>query len=181
MIRHQENWAQKKVIQRVERVLHLRNERSRQPTAAIQQFPNMVSLARQPQIRPEIYAVERFYSDYAFSTATCPFLYPVEPLYHSAQTPNCLHSVIPAVALASAAKRMHRHDLMHEANQHYGRTLRRLQAVLTDTESAKQDATLLTIFLLGLYEVSPTPAFSTYGCAVPRCPFGEKLQFCCAI
>jgi hypothetical protein len=159
MVRHQEQWAQKKVSQRVAKVQSLREERSRQTPVTLIDFLNRDFFANQPQIRPEVYATDRFYSDYAFAAATCPFLYRVQPLYDSekaAKATGCLHSIVPAVALASEAKRNRRHDLMQEASQHYGRTLRRLSKCLANPDDAKNDATLLTIFLLGLYEVSGT-------------------------
>ena len=174
MVRHQEKWAEKKVVQRVEKVQLLRDaggepsdqssrSRSRRgggpnqgAEPALQPFRDMVAKATwnsQPQIRPEIYAINRFYIDYSFAAATCPFLYRVNTLYNSDKAPNALHSVVPAVALASAARRHNRHDLMQEATQHYGKTLRRLASGLADSKIAKTDATLLTVFMLGLYEV----------------------------
>ena len=76
-------------------------------------------------------------------------------MYNQDKIPSCLHSIVPAVALASVAKQQRRYDLMAEADQYYGKALRKLAHGLTDPEAAKHDATLLTVFLLGLYEVAP--------------------------
>ena len=115
---------------------------------------NAYFLAKQCHIGPEVFAINRFYSDYAFTAGTCPFLYLVAPLYLESQTPSSLHSAVPAVALASAAKQLQRYDLMAEAHRHYGQALRKLVRGLADPKTARHDATLITIFLLGLYEVS---------------------------
>ena len=161
MLRRQEKWAAKKVVQRVERVqkkrdLEQRRTESTSPAPLqprLASLVNAASLPSQPQIGPEVYAINLFYSDYSFTAAACPFLYLVQPLYMREDSPSCLHSVVPAVALASAAKQQGRHDLMAAAHEHYGTALRKLVHCLADPEIARKDATLITVFLLGLYEV----------------------------
>ncbi|KAF2732738.1 hypothetical protein EJ04DRAFT_513699 [Polyplosphaeria fusca] len=162
MLRRQEKWAAKKVGQRVERVQMKRKvERMRaQSTSPLPSAMLPAMLPRQVQIGPEAFAVSLFYADYSFTAATCPFLYLVQPLYEQQDGPDCLHSVVPAVALASAAKQMRRQDLMAAAHDHYGTALRRLVKCLSDPDVAKQDATLITVFLLGLYEFIAADCFS---------------------
>ncbi|KAF2109956.1 hypothetical protein BDV96DRAFT_229807 [Lophiotrema nucula] len=166
MLRRQEKWAAKKVVQRVERVQKKRDleERRTQSASPAPSQPrpflvNAVSLPSQPQIGPEVFAINLFYSDYSFTAASCPFLYLVQPLYMREDSPSCLHSIVPAVALASAAKQQRRHDLMAAAHEHYGTALRKLVHCLADPEIAKQDATLITVFLLGLYEFISADCF----------------------
>ncbi|KAF2651179.1 hypothetical protein K491DRAFT_101507 [Lophiostoma macrostomum CBS 122681] len=155
MVRRQEKWARNKVVQRVERVKQLRDQCTRQERniCAGNALPKRASFASQPQLGVEIYAVEHFYSDYAYAAGTCPFMNSIAPLYCSPKTPDCLHSVVPAVALASAGQQLGRADLLQKANQHYGTALRRLGTCLSDPVVAKHDAALLTIFLLELYEL----------------------------
>ncbi|KAF2193113.1 hypothetical protein K469DRAFT_693169 [Zopfia rhizophila CBS 207.26] len=170
MVRHQEEWAQGKVAKRVERVAEKRRERDRQLTSSSTTSSNVmasnllaITLLKQCQIGPEVFAINRFYNGYVFTSGTCPFLYRVAPLYQS-QIPNSLHNAVPAVALASSAKQLGRHDLMAEAHRHYGRALRNLAKSLSNPELAKNDATLLTVFFLGLYEFITTdrlPGFTS--------------------
>ena len=90
----------------------------------------------------------------ANAAGLCPFMNGVRPHYLSPNAPDCLHSIVPAVALSSAARQLGRPDLLQKANQHYGTALRKLGKRLRDPVIVKHDATLLTIFLLELYEVS---------------------------
>ncbi|KAF2462868.1 uncharacterized protein BDR25DRAFT_118150 [Lindgomyces ingoldianus] len=158
MVRHQEKWAECKVAKRVEKVQMKRNQRHvhRKPDLSSYVAAHALSMSKQCQIGPEVYAINRFYSDYAFTEGTFPFLHLVAPLYTLEQTPGYLHSALPAVALASSAKQLNRHDMMLEAHRHYGNAVRSLNNSLPDTSMAKHDATLLTVFLLGLYEFITT-------------------------
>jgi hypothetical protein len=150
MVRPQEKWAKKKVVQRVGRVQVLRNQRA---TAGLSagDLLKAVLLPKQPQIGPEIFAINRFYTDYAFTVANCQFL--SQPISGKNKTPLALQSVIPAVAMANVAKKLGRYDLMEQAHRHYGQALKKMAKGLTNPEVAKHDATLLTALMLGLYEV----------------------------
>jgi hypothetical protein len=175
MVRSQTEWAEKKVAQRVEKVQHLRNQRIREEMIMKLEstncvYPKRATFASQPQIGVEVYAVEHFYSDYSkprlrykpeqpwavYAAGNCPFSNSILPLYTSPNNPNCLHSIVPAVALASAGRQLGRPDLLQEAHRHYGTALSRLGKCLSNPVVAKHDATLLTIFLLELYEVCAT-------------------------
>jgi hypothetical protein len=152
MIRPQEKWAKKKVVQRVERVQVLRDQKApARPSAG--DLLKGVLLPKQPQIGPEIFAINRFYTDYAFTMASCQFLYLVQPMWGKNNTPLALQSIVPAVALANVAKKLGRHDLMEQAHRHYGQALNKMAKGLTNHEVAKHDGTLLTAIMLGLYEV----------------------------
>ncbi|KAF2189333.1 hypothetical protein K469DRAFT_683740 [Zopfia rhizophila CBS 207.26] len=151
VVRHQESWAKKKVVQRVERVQNLRN---------LQAAPTHADFQMRSRYRSSARLVRRFTPLPAF-TATTPEQQPHARFFI---TPSCLHSVVPAVALASMAKQQRRHDLMKKADKHYGRTLRKLAQCLSDPATAKHDATLLTVFMLILYEVPRArPLSSTAG------------------
>lgn len=154
-MRPQESWAERKVAQRVERVQNERKLRDacRQNDFGLYKQLNAVTIPKQCQIGPEIYAINRFYSDYAFDPVTCPFLYAVQPMYQKESTPSCLRNVVPAIALANAAKLQQRYDLLEESVKYYGRSLRHLAQCLNDPEVAKRDDTMLTVYILGLYEV----------------------------
>lgn len=70
MVRSQTEWAQNKVVRRVEKVQQLRDRNAYQdinkdPKRANRvMLPKGASLASQPQLGVEVYAVEHFYSDY---------------------------------------------------------------------------------------------------------------------
>jgi hypothetical protein len=155
MLRQQEQWAAKNVTQRVERVQQMRNARIAKTSdkELFTSFPSVVRLARQPQVRSEVFAVERFYMNFAFSVGTCPFMYVLRPLYDAPDTPGCFQSIVSGVALCSAARQLDRYDLMCKAGMHYGNALRQLARSLSDPVVAKHDSILLTVYLLGLYEV----------------------------
>lgn len=150
MIRPQEKWAKKTVVQRVKRVQISRSQQGAQPSADA--LLKAVMLPKQCQIGPEIYAINRFYADYAFTIASCQFLYLVQPLWGGSKTPSSIHSVVPAVALANVAQKLGRHDLMEQADRHYGRALKKLADSLNNPEVSKHDGTLLTALMLSLYE-----------------------------
>ncbi|KAF2010498.1 hypothetical protein BU24DRAFT_454859 [Aaosphaeria arxii CBS 175.79] len=155
VIRPQESWAKKTVAQRVERVQNRRNEQQERelllnhPSTVLPSSDGMVGL----QVRPELYAIERFYQDYGFRANTVNFLNFVEPYYGSQAISQCINSVLPAVALVNVAKQQRRHDLMQEARRHYGRALRSMTEILKDPVARKHDATLVTVYLMALYEV----------------------------
>lgn len=152
MVRPQEKWAKKKVVQRVERVQNLRDMKEAARSSADDMLKAAL-LPRQPQISPEIFAINRFYTDYAFTMASCQFLYLVQPMWGQNSTPLSLQSIVPAVALANVAKKLCRHDLMELAQRHYGQALKKMARGLTNPEVARHDGTLLTAIMLGLYEV----------------------------
>jgi hypothetical protein len=152
MVRPQEKWAKEKVAQRVERVQTLRNQKESAGPSA-DDLLKAVLLPKQPQIGPEIFAINRFYTDYAFTMASCQFLYLVQPMWGKESTPLSLQSIVPAVALANVAKKLGRHDLMEQARRHYGQALKKMARSLTTPEVARHDGTLLTAIMLGVYEV----------------------------
>ncbi|KAF2106100.1 hypothetical protein BDV96DRAFT_694361 [Lophiotrema nucula] len=142
-IRQQNQWAEVLVERRVQK-----GQKRRNPDI----LKAGISIPKQLQVGPEIYAISRFYSNYAYTSGTCPFLYLLAPLYDDTRAPACLHYVVPAVALASAARQLKRRDLMTDAHRYHGRAIKALGKGLSDPEVVKHDGTLITVFLMGLYE-----------------------------
>jgi hypothetical protein len=184
VFREQSNWAEQVVERRVKQAKLRRGDvpvtdtklalASRKPLSEAWFWPknlfvdipgtsmSMLSPERpfseQLRIDMENAALHRFYMEYAYTSGTCPFLYLVAPLYEDASTPVCLHSAVHAVSMATMARQLKRHDIMEKAERWYGKTLKNLAVALNQTEAAKHDGTLLTVALLGLYEVSFSPS-----------------------
>lgn len=110
---------------------------------------------RSPFIGPDVYTINHFYDNYVLNTEA-PLLDFLPELYSASLTEPCLDEVVPAVALANSAMQLKRCDLMLEARKHYGRAIMSLNSSLQDREEATSDGVLLTVFLLGLFEVSQT-------------------------
>lgn len=133
-------------------------------------------LSKQITIDMENAALHRFYLEYAYTSGTCPFLYLVEPLYEEVSTPTCLHSAVHAISMATMARQTRRHEIMAKAEGWYGKTLRDLATALSQSDAAKHDGTILTVALLGLYEVSSAlkhifhwlPTAERYASAITR-------------
>ncbi|KAH7128643.1 hypothetical protein B0J11DRAFT_275581 [Dendryphion nanum] len=162
VFRDQEQWAEKKVEKRVERA---QNHRKKQQNQLVLKSPahvpktkhentfGLINPLAMPQIGAEVYAISQFFVDYGFLKGTCPFTDVVYPLYDSQNAPECLKSILPAVALASIARQTRRYELMQEAQRQYGRSLKRLAHTLSDPVALKHDATLATVYMLSLYEM----------------------------
>lgn len=64
-----------------------------------------------------------------------------------------LQNALEAVALASCARRFFKPNLMALARQHYGKAISSMNASLRNPVSAKDDTVLVSLFVLGLFEV----------------------------
>lgn len=155
IFREQGTYAEIKVTERVRKATLDRENRLLMATSG-------AVIPRGPTIGPDVYAVNKFFTDLAFDSKTLPYLR-VLPVFFSPSTRTpCLLEAIPAVALASTARQLRRSDLMSESHRRYGNSLKSLARALADRDSAVSDDTLLTVFLLGLYEIlQPTCIRST--------------------
>lgn len=75
--------------------------------------------------------------------------------YYSSNNPHlALRSILEAAGLAGISNVCHDPRVAVQSKWHYGRALAALNMVLTDTVEAVTDTALMTVILLGLYEVN---------------------------
>lgn len=154
MFRQQEHWAEGLVARRVEQTKLRRGDFKARPIARqIAKPAPGRPLPAQLTVDLENAALHRFYTEYAYTSGTCPFLYLVAPLYEASSTPACLHNAVHAISLGTMARQARRYEVMERAQNWYGKALNSLVAALDHSEDAKHDGTLLAVALLGLYEV----------------------------
>jgi hypothetical protein len=115
-----------------------------------------ISGTRSLDVSPETYAINRFIHDFGIYEGSLPVIGWVPALYDSerADPESCIGNIFPAVALASAAMQLQRHDLMVRAQHFYVNMLRTLAKTIEDPVKAKQDSVFVSVWLSGVYEVS---------------------------
>lgn len=77
----------------------------------------------------------------------------VPEIYENAAENSCVKSSVRAVAFANYCWRYKNPEAQHWARKHAGKTLAILQQSIADGRKAASDETLLTVYLMGMYEV----------------------------
>ncbi|KAF2839257.1 hypothetical protein M501DRAFT_1016338 [Patellaria atrata CBS 101060] len=105
----------------------------------------------------ESQAIDRFFNEYAeipgHSQPEYGYLWFLPALCCRVDVLPCLREALPAVALASLAKQTRQPRMLLRAHLHYGKALPLVNTTLSNPEDVKNDSTLVTVLLLGLYQL----------------------------
>ena len=115
-----------------------------------------IALAHSPEQR----ALNFFFTNFVIiprqSEASRGYLEYLPSLYANAPAESCLSSATSAISFATiGSDPAHRH-LQPEARLKYGEAIKQLNVALRDPVLSRQNDTLITVLLFGLYEVSIT-------------------------
>lgn len=132
-----------------------------------------LSLDRQPSPDLLDLAYQRFLFDFVIPSAPhepgmCPdgvldFL----PMYFYAASDSCLRAAIMAVCYANYDGRFKSAEARMLSSECCGKALTQMQAAIKDPVKAKSDETLLTVYLLGIWEVRTFLPFQPTGLIPP--------------
>lgn len=87
------------------------------------------------------------------ASESCSLIYNYLPRFYDADHSSALSHVIKAIGLAGLSSYRSARTLMSPAYSHYSLALSSIRSTLGDPALATTDQTLLTIYLLGIYEV----------------------------
>lgn len=99
----------------------------------------------------EVYYIPRFFSDYSANSGVA--IYDALPVLASASPATCYSHALKAVAMASSSGLLCQSGLLTRARVSYGLALSNLQRAILDPEPLRDDSVLVTLFLLGFFEV----------------------------
>ena len=127
-----------------------------------------------PSVSVQERAVPAFIHDYVLDDAELPnsFHFLPEILRREPAASGLMHAV-RAVGIASIALGGKWPNAMVAGDAEYTSALRAVNASLADPERAKDDRTLITVMMLGMYEVRPNALISTLGTENLRIVLGE--------
>jgi hypothetical protein len=118
-----------------------------------------LSLCKQPDQDLHDLAYNRFIYDFVIPNAhsdpgvVADGLLDFVPMYGNAAAGSCLRAATMAVCCANYAGRFKSAEARLQSSEHCGRALKLMQAAIKDPMEAKSDETLLTVYLLGIWEV----------------------------
>lgn len=107
---------------------------------------------RSLDVAVEIYCVPRLFSDYSSSSGIA--IYDALPALASASPASCYSHALDAVAVASSSGLLCQSGLLTRARAAYGMAISNLQAAILDPKPLRDDSVLVTLFLLGFFEVN---------------------------
>lgn len=99
----------------------------------------------------EVYYIPRFFSDYSANSGVA--IYDALPVLASTSPATCYSHALNAVAMASSSGLLCQSGLLTRARVSYGLALSNLQRAILDPEPLRDDSVLVTLFLLGFFEV----------------------------
>lgn len=118
---------------------------------------------------PEQLAICQFFTNFVLvpthPDAQCGFLDCLLPLYTSTRHGSILSLATSAVALAVAGSEPEQRPIYHMGRAILGDALRKTTIALRDPVQSVQDETLMTVMLMGFYEVG------TFSFQINRCIF----------
>ena len=85
-----------------------------------------------------------------------PYSHVMPIVYRQSSSSNALPNIIEAIGLACVSNVKQAPQLMAAAGQKYASALRAITASIQDSKEASTDQTLITVMLLGLFEVLHT-------------------------
>lgn len=171
------------------RVTKRRAERNEQPASESRRRDSAISSAvlappmpRSLDVAVEIYCVPRLFSDYSSSSGIA--IYDALPALASVSPATCYSHALNAVAVASSSGLLCQSGLLTRARASYGLAISNLQTAILDPKPLRDDSSLVTLFLLGFYEVScplylPSVILSRLrACIVPSRTFTPSGVWC---
>lgn len=106
---------------------------------------------RSLDVAVEIYCVPRLFSDYSSTSGIA--IYDALPALASASPASCYSHALNAVAVASSSGLLCQPGLLTRARASYGLAISNLQTAILDPMPLQDDSVLVTLFLLGFFEV----------------------------
>lgn len=110
---------------------------------------------RSLDVAVEIYCVPRLFTDYSTSSGIA--IYDALPALASASPASCYSHALNAVAVASSSSLLCQPGLLTRARASYGLAISNLQTAILDPKPLQDDSVLVTLFLLGFFEVNYPP------------------------
>jgi hypothetical protein len=110
------------------------------------------AMPRSLDVSFEIYCIPQLFSDYSSNSGIA--IYDVLPALTSAGPASCYSHALNAVAAASSSGLLCQPRLLTRARVSYGMAVSNLQRAIVDPEPLRDDSVLVTLFLLGFFEVS---------------------------
>lgn len=109
------------------------------------------SVPRPVDVAVEIYCVPQLFSDYSSNSGIA--IYDALPALASASPASCYSHALDSVAVASSSGRLYQPGLLTRARVSYGTAMSNLQRAIMEPEPLRDDSVLVTLFLLGFFEV----------------------------
>ena len=100
----------------------------------------------------EIYCIPLLFNDYSSNSGIG--IYDVLPALTSASPASCYSHALDAVAVASSSGLLCQPSLLTKARLSYGMAMSNLQKAIVEPEPLRDDSVLVTLFMLGFFEVS---------------------------
>lgn len=157
LIHRQENHTAASRVQ--SRVTRRRAERNEQRASELRTRDIATSsdalappLPRSLDVAVEIYCVPRLFSDYSSSSGIA--IYDALPVLASTSPASCYSHALNAVAVASSSGLLCQPGLLTRARASYGMAMSNLQISILDQKPLRGDSVLVTLFLLGFFEVN---------------------------
>lgn len=100
----------------------------------------------------EICCIPKLFSDYSSSSGIA--IYDALPVLASTSPASCYSHALNAVAVASSSGLLCQPGLLTRARASYGMAMSNLQTAIMDPKPLRDDSVLVTLFLLGFFEVN---------------------------
>jgi hypothetical protein len=110
-----------------------------------------IPLLRTLDISVETASVHKFYADY-ITESGATFLELIGNEHASRSTP-CLSAASGATAMASSSRQLCQSGLMYRAREAYDKAMHEIRLVIRDNSLTDQGSVLISMFVLGLFQV----------------------------
>ena len=126
------------------------------PEELVDAVNNLCAVPPSLQIPVEDHAASFFFDNYVLEPSkTCMSVYEFLPALYSRNIgKNALHCIVTALGLAGLSHHSKEEQLMADARTWYTSALHMTNNALRDPSTMKADQTLISVILLGVYEVS---------------------------